>query len=71
MVNKDDDCIILIPVHIIGSAIGVLEEEATRRKTTFTCDVGSELVMSGRCSIEMQPKSKVVCVVLTMGKDKE
>jgi len=75
VVNKDD-CIILIPVFIIGSATGTLEEEgteegATARRTTFTCEVGSELIMSGRCSINMQPESKAVCVVLTIGKDKE
>jgi len=77
VVNKDD-CVILIPVYIIGSATGTLkeratvpEEEATVRKTTFICEVGSELVVGGRCSIAMEQESEVVCVVLTMGKDKE
>jgi hypothetical protein len=71
LVVKKDDCIILIPVQIIGSATGIFEEGATGRKTTFTCEVESELVMSGRCSIEMEPSTKAVCVVLMVGKDKE
>ena len=68
VVNKDD-CIILIPAYVIGSATGTLKEGT--RQTTFTCEVGSELVMSGRCSIEIQPESISICVVLTIGKDKE
>jgi len=73
LVVDKDDCIILIPIVIIGPATGTLMEGdgATARQTTFTCEVGLELVISGRCSIKMEPKSKAVCVVLTMGKDKE
>jgi hypothetical protein len=66
----EGDCLILIPVAIIGSAEGKLEEQTTRRQTTVTFDVKSELFISGRCAIHVQPKSMVVCVVLSIGKDK-
>ncbi|ESZ90918.1 hypothetical protein SBOR_8690 [Sclerotinia borealis F-4128] len=70
MVGKDD-CIILIPVVIIGSGTGMLEEEATGRRTSITMDANSELVISGRCSLYLEPGSKAVCVVMSIGKDKD
>jgi hypothetical protein len=66
----EGDCLILIPVAILGSAKGTLEEQTTRRQTTVTFDVTLELFISGRCAINVQPESMVVCVVLSIGKDK-
>lgn len=74
LVVSKDNGIILIPVRIIGSATGTLDEGATTgtsRHTSFTCEVRSELVMSGRCSITTDVESKAVYVVLILGKDKE
>jgi hypothetical protein len=64
----EGDCLVLIPVAILGSVKGTLEEQTTRRQTTVTFDVKSVLFISGRCAI--QPESMVVCVVLSIGKDK-
>jgi hypothetical protein len=69
LVGKDA-CIILIPAIVVGSDAAVLEEQGTGRRTTFSFQADSELVISGRCSIKMQPANKVVCVVLSIGKDK-
>jgi hypothetical protein len=66
----EGDCLILIPVAILGSAEGRLEEQTRRRQTTVTFDVKSKLFISGRCVIYVQPESMVVCVVLSIGKDK-
>jgi hypothetical protein len=70
LVGKDD-CIILIPVVIIGHAAATLEEQGTARRTTFDFKVGSEFILSGQCSMEMQPESKAVCVVLSVGRNKK
>jgi hypothetical protein len=70
LVDKDD-CLIFIPVVVTGSAVGSLEERATRRGTTFIFEIESELVISGGCSIYLQPDTKAVCVVLSIGRDKE
>jgi hypothetical protein len=70
LVGKDD-CIILIPAVIIGPATATLEEQGTGRRTTFEFKVGSEFILSGQCSMEMQPESKAVCVVLSIGRNKE
>lgn len=70
LVDKDD-CIILIPVIVTGSANGSLEERATGQRIPFTFETESELVISGRCSIHLPPQSKAVCVVLSIGRDKE
>jgi hypothetical protein len=64
----EGDCLVLIPVAILGSGKGTLEEQTTRRQTTVTFDVKSVLFISGRCAIK--PESTVVCVVLSIGKDK-
>jgi hypothetical protein len=64
----EGDCLVLIPVAILGSVKGTLEEQTTRRQTTVTFDVKSVLFISGRCAIK--PESMVVCVVLSIGKDK-
>jgi hypothetical protein len=64
----EGDCLVLIPVAILGSVKGTLEEQTTRRQTTVTFDVKSMLFISGRCAIK--PESMVVCVVLSIGKDK-
>ncbi|KAM3066226.1 hypothetical protein ACMFMG_012130 [Clarireedia jacksonii] len=66
-----DDCIILIPVVIDGTAKVTISEPTTGQETTFMLEIKSQLVISGRCSIRIQPGSKVVCVVLCIGKDKE
>ncbi|OBT82440.1 hypothetical protein VE02_08925 [Pseudogymnoascus sp. 03VT05] len=69
LVDKDD-CIILIPV-LTASVNGSLKERATGQRIPFTFETESELVISGRCSIHLQPQSKAVCVVLSIGRDKE
>ncbi|KAH6661594.1 hypothetical protein B0J14DRAFT_602846 [Halenospora varia] len=65
-----DDCIILIPVVVIGSDTATLVEQGAGRQTTFSFKVDSELVISGQCLVYMQPANKAVCVVLSIGKDK-
>lgn len=42
-----DDCIILIPVVIIGPAATILEEQGIVRRTTFEFEIGSEFILSG------------------------
>ncbi|KAH6664049.1 hypothetical protein B0J14DRAFT_608330 [Halenospora varia] len=69
LVGKDD-CIILIPVVVIGSDTATLVEQGAGRQTTFSFKVDSELVISGQCLVYMQPANKAVCVVLSIGKDK-
>lgn len=69
LVGKDD-CIVLIPVAIIGSAEATVEERETERRATLTFTTNSELVITGRCSMWIPPDSKVVCVVLCVAKDK-
>jgi len=66
----EGDCLILIPVAILGSDEGSIEEQTTRQQKTVTFDVKSNLFISGRCAIYVQPESMVVCVVLSIGKDK-
>jgi len=63
---NENDCIVLIPVVILGSAVGTVQEQETGRQVTITFEVESELVISGRCSIYVQPESKAVCVVLSV-----
>ena len=70
LVGKDD-CIILIPVFIRGSATATLEEKGTARRTTFEFEVKSEFILSGQCFMDMEPESMAVCVVLSIGKNKE
>ncbi|KAF7877558.1 hypothetical protein EAF04_001233 [Stromatinia cepivora] len=70
MVGKDD-CIILIPVIIVGSAVGIIEEQVSGRRTTITFDTKFGLIISGQCLLYMKAESKAVCVVLSIGKDKE
>jgi len=70
LVGKDD-CIILIPVVIIGPATATLEEQGTARRTTFDFELGSEFILSGQCFMDLKPESKVVCVVLSIGRNKE
>ena len=56
---------------ITGSDTSTLEERETKRQTSFTFEVESEIVISGRCQIYVHPESKAVCVVLSIGKEKE
>jgi len=70
LVGKDD-CIILIPVAISSSIEATIQEERTERRTTFVVTTNSELIITGRCSMWIPPKSKIVCVVFCVAKDKE
>ena len=65
----DDACIILIPVVIAGSSEITLSEPQTSRQTTMDLDTKSALMIAGRCSLWLAPRSKVVCVVLCIGRD--
>jgi len=69
--DGEDDCIVLLPVIITGPAEATVNEPATSRQTTFMFEVGSELIIAGRCSIRVEPQSKVVCVALCIGRDKD
>jgi len=69
--NNRDDCIVLIPIVIDGSAEATVHEPTTKRQSTFTFKTDSEFIIAGRCSIWVQAQSKVVCVVLCIGRDKE
>ena len=71
LVGKGDDCIVLIPVVIAGSPEATLHDPETGRQTKFGFEVGSELIIAGRCSIWVGLQSKIVCVVLCIGRDKE
>jgi len=66
-----DDCIILIPVTVVGPSGATLYESETKRQMEFTFETNSMFIISGKCSIYIPPESKVVCVVLCMGRDKE
>jgi hypothetical protein len=70
LVGKDD-CIILIPVVIIGPATAILEKQGTARRITFEFKVGLEFILSGQYSMDIQPESKAVCVVLSIERNKE
>ena len=70
LVGKGEDCIVLIPIVIAGSPEATLNEPVTGWQTIFIFETGSELVIVGRYSIWIQPRSKVVCVVLCIGRDK-
>ena len=65
----DDACLILIPVVIAGSSEVTLSEPQTGRQTTISLDTSSSLMIAGRCSLWLAPQSKVVCVVLCIGRD--
>lgn len=69
----ETDCIILIPVSMAGAGEATLYEPTGRqRQMNFTFKTNSELVIiSGRCSVDVPPNNKVVCVVLCIGKDKK
>ncbi len=69
LVGKDD-CIVLIPIAIMGSDEVTIEEWKTARQTTFKFTNASELIMTGRCSMWIPAENKVVCVVLCVGRDK-
>jgi hypothetical protein len=73
LVGKDgkDDCIVLLPIAISGSAEATLLEPDTQRQTALTFQIRSEFIIAGRCAIYFPPQSKVVCVVLCVGRDKE
>lgn len=69
-----DNCGIFIPIDIVGSGEATLEEtvleDKSSRSTTFKFQTGSELLITGRCSIWLPAQSKILCVVLCTGKDK-
>jgi hypothetical protein len=67
LVDKDD-CIVLIPVVISGSAKGYLYDYTTQQQKTITLETKSELLIAGRCAIWVGPQSKVVCVVMCIGR---
>lgn len=67
LVDKDD-CIVLIPVVISGSAAGTLYDYTSQRQMAITLETKSELLIAGRCAMWVGPQSKVVCVVLCIGK---
>lgn len=81
LVGKDD-CIVLIPVAISGSPVATvqepkgtqgstgIEEPKGGRRTILTFKTNSELMISGSCSILIPDRTKVVCVMLCIGKDK-
>lgn len=81
LVGKND-CIVLIPVAISGSAGASgsaetsvsaeawVQETAGQRKTTLKLSKNSENMIAGRCSIWMPEQTKVVCVVLCISKNK-
>jgi len=68
--GNDNDCVILIPVTITGSAIATVQDRRTAQETTFTYETGAELITTGKCSIRHQKGTKVVCAVLVIRKDK-
>jgi len=72
LVGKND-CIVLIPVAISGSPVPTVQEQKGskgERQTTLTFSTNSEVMISGRCSMWIPDETKVVCVVLCIGKDK-
>lgn len=65
-----DDCVILIPDVISGSGVATIHDPTTQRQTTFEFKKGFEFIITGRCAIWLEQQSKVVCVVLCIGKEK-
>lgn len=64
-----DNCIILLPVAVLGSGTCLVFEKVGR-ETWTRLDVGMKLVINGKCSLYINEGSKVVCVVALIGKDK-
>jgi hypothetical protein len=64
-----DDCIVLIPVAISGSPIATVEDPKGERKTTLTFMINFEFMIAGRCSILIADQTKIVCVMLCIGKE--
>ena len=69
LVNKDE-CIVLIPVEISGSANGHLYDSTTERYEPLTYKTNTVYLISGRTSLYVEQGSKVVCVVLRVGRGK-
>lgn len=70
LVGKDD-CIVLMPVAIAGSAGATLTEAKGGQQTNITLEINSEVIITRRCLLGVLPGTKVVCVVLCIAKDKE
>ncbi len=64
-----DVCHILIPIVIEGTREATLEDPETGRQTTITFKEKSELIVSGRVTIWVEPQSKIICIALAI-KDK-
>ncbi|KFZ01483.1 hypothetical protein V500_00749 [Pseudogymnoascus sp. VKM F-4518 (FW-2643)] len=66
-----NDCIVLIPVLMAGSVEVAVQERGSDRRTALTFTANSEFVIAGRCALWLAKGSKIVCVALCIGKNKE
>jgi hypothetical protein len=66
-----DDCIVLIPAVTTGSVEATVHDPETEEETTFIFRTNVEYIMTGRCSICLPARSKVVCIVLGIKKEKD
>jgi hypothetical protein len=62
-------CHILIPIVIVGTREATLQDPETGRQTVITFKEKSELIVSGRVTIWVEPQSKIICAALAI-KDK-
>jgi len=65
--NLGDNCTVLIPVAMSGTIEAIIEEQTSRRRTTFTFTPNCEVMISGKSSIWIPGNSKVVCIMLGIG----
>jgi hypothetical protein len=64
-----DDCIVLIPVIISGSPVATISDPNDQRQATFRFRKDFEIMIAGRCSIRIAEQTKLLCVMLCIGKE--
>jgi len=66
--NLGDECIVLILVAMSGTIEATIEERKSHRRTAITFTTNSEVLITGGCSMWIPDNSKVVCVLLGIGR---
>jgi hypothetical protein len=64
------DCVVLIPVLIVGNSEATVKEPKTRRQTDITFKAKSTIIIKKGCEIWIR-ENKIVYVMLCIGTDKE
>lgn len=65
-----DDCVVLIPVLIVGNGEATVKEPETGRQTDIAFKAKSAIIIKKGCEIWIR-ENKIVCVMLCIGTDKE